>query len=275
MVHEEHIDQKIASFRAKIWDYYKTNGRSFAWRNTTDPYHIVVSEIMLQQTQTQRVAVKFDEFITAFKNFAELADAPQRLVLAAWQGLGYNRRGLALHAIAKKVISEHAGQLPHDTTLLQTFPGIGPNTAGSIVAFAFNKPTVFIETNIRTVFIEEFFPGKIDVHDKEILPLVSAAVDQHNPREWYYALMDYGVMLKKSRPNPSRKSAHYAKQSKFEGSDRQIRGMILKLLTNNRGLTIAQLYDVIAREQHRIDNALRELLNENFIQKNNEFIFIP
>lgn len=258
----------LAWFRALIWDYYRVNKRDFAWRQTHDPYHIVVSEIMLQQTQTSRVAEKYAQFITAFPTFADLAKSSQREVLTLWSGLGYNRRGLALQKIAQRVVQEFNGQLPADPGILQTFSGIGPNTAGSICAFAFNLPVVFIETNIRTVFIHTFFKDRTDkVHDKELLPFIAQTVDPLQAREWYYALMDYGVMLKKAHKNPSRKSASHARQSTFEGSERQIRGMIIKLLTQFSALSFEQLAEHIKKEPRRIERNLEDLCTEGLVHR--------
>lgn len=259
----------IKEFQATIWQFYQTNKRAFAWRNNSDPYHIVVSEIMLQQTQTHRVEKKFDEFLTHFPTFQALASAPKHAIIAAWQGLGYNRRVLALQAIAQRVVQDYNGTLPDDPELLVTFPGIGKNTAGSICAFAYNTPTIFIETNIRTVFIHFFFKERDDVHDKELMPLIEASLNQNDAREWYYALMDYGVMLKKTHENPSRKSKHHARQSKFEGSFRQIRGMILKALTQYQSCTYQELCAEIPREHHLIAKALDQLIAEHFIQEEN------
>ena len=187
---------QIAAFKEFIWDFYHQNKRDFAWRHVDNPYYVVVSEIMLQQTQTHRVITKYEEFIGAFATFESLAAASLRDVLTVWQGLGYYRRARFLHQLAQIVVNEYNGVLPQDPKILQTLPGIGPNTAGSICAFAFNKEVVFIETNIRTVFIDSFFRDKENVTDKELLPLITMTLDQENPREWYYALMDYGVFLK-------------------------------------------------------------------------------
>jgi A/G-specific adenine glycosylase len=257
--------QQTSFFIKTIWDYYARNKRDFAWRKSYNPYNIVVSEIMLQQTQTERVIPKYAQFVGSFNSFEHLACASLKDVLGAWQGLGYNRRALALHTLAQKVITEHKGILPESPDILVTFPGIGKATAASICAFAFNQPTVFIETNIRTVFIHFFFAQRSEVHDKEIFPLVEATVDLLNPREWYYALMDYGVMLKKKIPNPSRKSAHHTQQTKFEGSDRQIRGKILKILTTQSQASFDELCLLIEREPHRIEKALAQLQKEGFI----------
>lgn len=265
---------ELHEFTKTIWHYYTDNKRYFAWRNNHTPYAVLVSEIMLQQTQTHRVIQKYQLFIETFPSFEELAQASLKDVLTAWQGLGYNRRGLALHACAQKVVQEHQGTLPHTPEVLITFPGIGKATAASICAFAFNIPTIFIETNIRTVFIHFFFHNRSEIKDAEIYPLVEATVDHTRPREWYYALMDYGVMLKKNIPNPSRRSAHHTQQSKFEGSDRQIRGMILKILTAQPYATYQELCCLIEREPTRIEKALYELCKEGFVKIVNNWFLI-
>ena len=254
-------------FKQTIYDYYKDNRRDFIWRRDPTPYQVVVSEIMLQQTQTERVIAKYMQFITELPSFQALAQATTRQVLVLWQGLGYNRRGLALHDLAKQVVAEYGGVLPSDPELLQKFKGIGPATAGSISAFAFNKPTVFIETNIRSVFIHAFFKDKEKVHDKELLPLIEATVDKDNAREWYYALTDYGVMLKKTCKNPARKSAHHQVQSRFEGSDRQIRGLILKLLAEYFSLTQEEIIAYIPRDSNKVVKILDKLAQEKTIKE--------
>lgn len=253
-------------FKKIIWEYYASYGRLFDWRHADDPYKVFISEVMLQQTQTARVAQKYPLFINVFPDFKTLAAASLKEVLLQWQGLGYNRRGMYLHQAAQIIVKQHGGILPDDPNILVNLPGIGKATAASICAFAFNKPTIFIETNIRTVFLYFFFVGKENVHDNEILPLVSQALDTENPREWYYALMDYGVMLKKTMVNPSRKSKHHHKQSKFQGSDRQIRGMILKLLTqSSQAMSIEKLTAMIDKDHSRTKKIIEQLENEKLI----------
>lgn len=264
--------EQLASFKHFIWAFYRDSGRIFTWRNNEDPYAIVVSEIMLQQTQTYRVEPKFDLFMFEFPNFAALATAPLQQLLAAWQGLGYNRRALALQSIAQRVTNEFGGVLPNDPAILVTFKGIGPATAASICAFAFNRPTVFIETNIRSVFIHSFFKGREAVHDKELLPLIEATLDHENPREWYYALMDYGVYLKKEKGNPSRKSRHHTKQSRFEGSDRQLRGAILRTVTRMGEISQEDLVKAVKEnESERFERILVSLEKEGFLAKQKGF----
>jgi A/G-specific adenine glycosylase len=253
-----------------IYRYYRKHGRNLPWRLTSDPYHILVSEIMLQQTQVQRVMVKYEQFTRKFPGFPSLASAPLRLILKEWQGLGYNRRAMALKRIAQKVTKEFRGNLPASVETLMTFPGIGRATASSIAAFAFHEPTVFIETNIRRVFIHSFFHDKDNIKDTEILPLVQKTLDTSNPRDWYYALMDYGVMLKKEYENPNRRSAHYQKQSPFQGSDRQVRGMLIKILTRQSCVSEREIMEKLQIRSDKLKNNLARLLKEGFIKRRRE-----
>lgn len=257
----------VNALRLLIYDYYATHKRLFSWRDCDNAYFVVVSEIMLQQTQTDRVKEKYQQFIQTFPTIESLAAAPVRDVIASWQGLGYNRRGLALHAFAQRVVADYGSEVPNDPIVLETFRGIGPATAASICAFAFNKPTLFIETNIRTVFIHCFFKDHQLVSDKMLMPLIEQTLERDNARQWYYALMDYGVMLKKIHKNPSRKSAHYTIQSKFEGSDRQIRGLILKMLVEHTVLSYENLCELLQRDPQRIALQLTQLVKEQFIEE--------
>lgn len=262
---------ELRKFIERVYTFYRENKRPFAWRNTDNAYYVVVSEIMLQQTQTHRVVDKFDQWIEVFPTIESLAAAPQDSVLAVWQGLGYNRRALALKQFAERVVSEYNGCIPHDPEQLITFKGIGPYTAASICTFAFNRPTVFIETNIRAVFIHEFFHDEKEVHDRQLMPLIEKTLDAKEPREWYYALMDYGVMLKKNHKNPSRKSAHHTRQSTFEGSDRQVRGIILKMLVADRSLSEHDFVQSIARDAAKVRRILSNMEHEGFIKFNKGF----
>lgn len=256
-----------------IYAYFKLKGRKFPFRQNITPYNVLVSEIMLQQTQTGQVSEKFMNFIVKFPNFLALSEAPLESVLKAWQGLGYNRRAVALKKIAEIVIKDYKGKLPDSVEILKTFPQIGHNTASSIVAFAFNKPTIFIETNIRRVYIYFFFQGKENITDKEITPILEKTVDNSNPRMWYYALMDYGVMLKKTHPDLNKRSAHYRKQAPFKGSNREIRGEILKTLLKTKSIKIVDLSERFKDVTNkRLMTILTQLENEEFIEKNGEKI---
>ncbi len=253
-------------FKKIIWDYYKNHKRNLIWRKNITPYHVLISEIMLQQTQVSRVEEKFPAFITAFPHFKKLANTPLKDIYIEWQGMGYNRRALYLKKIAEKIIKEHKGKLPQDPKTLETFPGIGHATAHSMVAFAYNQPVVFIETNIRRVFIHHFFKNKQNVHDSEIIPLVKKTLDVQNPREWYYALMDYGSYLAKQVVNPNRKSIHYMKQAQFKGSNRQIRGAILRLLSAKESVQQKDLIEL--GSWHTIERNLRNLIKEGLVEDN-------
>jgi A/G-specific adenine glycosylase len=220
---------------------------------------------MLQQTQVERVSRKYPEFIAAFSDFPTLAEAPLSEVLGVWQGMGYNRRAIALQKCARRVVGEFGGTLPQDPDILATFPGIGRATAASICAFAFNMPVIFIETNIRTVFIHYFFGDITPVPDTEILPLVKKTVDRKNPRVWYWALMDLGSHLKKKIPNPNRRSLQYVRQSAFAGSDREVRGKIIRLLLKSPGLEISELIQVIGEESGRVRKIIGILEKEGFL----------
>lgn len=266
----------IRKFQNTIKDYYaKAGRRNLPWRQTRDPYRILVSEVMLQQTQVPRVVKKYEEFLTAFPTVEALAQAPTASLLKVWQGLGYNRRALALKRAAEAVVRDHAGRFPRTKEALEALPGIGPSTSGGILAYAFDTPTVFIETNIRAVFIHCFFPTKKGgrqrkIHDRDLLPLIEKTLDAKNPRDWYYALMDYGVYLKQTLPNPSRRSRHHAKQSAFKGSNREVRSNILKfvLAAPKGAATEAAIVKHIGKTSHDVAKNLAALVAEGFIARN-------
>ncbi|MGC2062312.1 MAG: hypothetical protein WA610_04990 [Thermodesulfovibrionales bacterium] len=258
---------RVRRFRSVIYAHYQLKQRKLPWRRTTDPYRILVSEIMLQQTQVDRVTEKYRQFIALFPNVRTLAAAPLSEVLRAWQGLGYNRRAISLHNAAKLVKSQHGGKIPDTADALAGLPGIGRYTAAAVMAFAYNQPVVFIETNIRSVFIHFFFNDQDQVADSEILPLVAQTLDRQKPRNWYNALMDYGTLLKKEFGNPGKKSAHYQRQSPFRGSDRQLRGQILKTVLAEGGMTEQKLLKQLNSEQSRAVAILNKLIEEGFLTR--------
>ncbi len=268
------MPSQIRSFRARIYRYYDANGRDLPWRRNVTPYRVLVSEIMLQQTQVDRVIGKYREFLARFPNFKSLAEAPLPALLTLWSGLGYNRRALALQALAEKIVTEHRGRLPSDLEKLLSLPGIGKYTAGAVLSFAFNKPVVFMDTNIRRVFIHEFFHNSTTIRDDELLPLVEQTVDKASPRKWYNALMDYGAMLKQKFGNSNRKSAHYARQSPFENSNRQVRGTILKALVKESPLSRPQVVRKTGTDAERVKKNLLQLEKEGFIRKRGRMYFV-
>lgn len=229
---------------------------------------------MLQQTQVERVLQKYNLFLDRFPDFRTLAIASLKDVLAEWQGLGYNRRAIALQRTAQRVVAEYRGFLPDDVQTLMTLPGIGAATAGAVVAFAFRKPSVFVETNIRRVFIHFFFQRESRVTDREILPFVELTLDKPRVRAWYYALMDYGAALKTAEGNPNRRSAHYHRQSPFSDSDRQIRGMILRRLLEVESLSEESLVAQIGKDADRVKPIIRQLVEEGFLIRSGDRVLI-
>jgi A/G-specific adenine glycosylase len=240
--------------------------------------------------------------------FRALAKAKTADVLRAWQGLGYNRRAIALQKLAQIVVKDYGGKLPADREKLELLPGIGHGTSGSLMAFVFNEPVVFIETNIRRVFIHHFFPNRRKVEDAKIEPLIKRtlpfpkgadrlasgvilakarihadksgsvdpllrggdAKDRQQAREWYWALMDYGTMLgEKSRAeprtNPNLQSRHYVRQSKFAGSDRELRGAILRTCLQKKRASVVTLTRFLGKPSGRIRAICARLHSEGFL----------
>jgi A/G-specific adenine glycosylase len=221
----------------------------------------MVSELMLQQTQVARVIPKFQAFIEQFPNSRALAAAELGAVLRAWQGLGYNRRARFLWQAAQ--IVDNLKHFPNTPESLVKLPGVGVNTAGAILAYSDNFPAAFVETNIRTVYIHHFFADRTDVSDKEIVMLVHQTLDREHPREFYWALMDYGSHLKATVGNANKASKHYAKQSAFHGSRRQVRGRIIRLL-GDHSYGAPELLQALQDE--RSEAILAELVREGMVQ---------
>lgn len=257
-------------FTEQVWDYYAKHGRDLPWRipesnGIFDPYKIMVSEIMLQQTQVTRVIPKYQEFLEAFPNVEMLAQAKFADVLEHWSGLGYNRRAKYLLGAAKAI--SNVGEFPESAESLEKLPGIGKNTAAAICVYAFNQPRVFIETNIRTVFIHHFFKDQTDIDDKQIIPLIDATLPSENYREWYWALMDHGSFLKATVGNMSRHSKYYVKQSRFEGSVRQLRAAVLKtLLTGEK--SFQELQEI--HQDSRLQGVVMALKKEALITEKSD-----
>lgn len=254
----------IAAFQQVVYEHYFRHGRTFPWRETSDPYRILVSEVMLQQTQTSRVIGKYEDFVSAFPDFPSLARAPLRDVLQVWQGLGYNRRAIALHRVAQTVVSTFGGQLPSSPAVLIQLPGIGRYTAFAVAALAFNEPTVVVDTNIRAVFFHVFFRSQDRVTDREVEPLVEATLDRASPREWYCALFDFGAMLKREKDSITR-SAHYRKQSPFKGSNRELRSQIIRLLLAYPRVSEEEIVGRLNEDAARIRVNLDRLQAEGFV----------
>ncbi len=266
--------RRTAAFRGTVYDYYKRHGRNLPWRETTDAYQILVSEVMLQQTQVPRVLLKYKEFLDCFPHVAALAAAPLRHVLSAWQGLGYNRRALMLKQAAEEIVAHRNGIVPRDEKGLVSLPGIGPATARAVMAFAFNEPVILIETNIRAVFIHHFFTGEEPVPDSALIPLIEKTLDRDNPGRWYNALMDYGTFLKQVHANPARRSAHHQRQSPFEGSVRQIRGAIIRLILEKVNISPGDIIQGLPFDDHTVSETLDQLEREGIIAAKMGYISI-
>lgn len=278
-------------FVARVWERGDELYRDLPWRKITDPFAVLVSEIMLQQTQVSRVAKYWERFMAAFPTIDALAAASTSDVLEMWQGLGYNRRALALKKAADICSAEYAGQLPSTYEGLIALPGIGPATAAGVMAFAWRVPSVYVETNVRAVFIHELFPDCEKVSDKELIPLVEAVCPASNApvgrdvQAWYYALLDYGAFLKKEGVNPSRRSAHYARQSAFEGSRRQKRAWIVRrVLAAPEGVPAAVVLRELGKAEQQegrdsvdrelFDSIVADLVSEGFFHQDGD-VLIP
>ncbi len=258
---------KYQRFQQYLVRWYHTYGRhELPWRQTTDPYAILVSELMLQQTQVERVIPKYQAFMQKFPTAKALASVQLDEVLRMWQGLGYNRRAKYLWQTASAVTSA-GGEFPKNEEDLRALPGIGPYTASAVACFSYNIPVTLIETNVRTVILYHFFPENLHVSDGEILPLIKASLDKKYPREWYWALMDYGSYLKKVLPNPNRRSRQYNKQAKFIGSKRQVRGEILRVLATQTRMTEPELQYQLTSNPEHYATALRDLVGEGLVHE--------
>lgn len=254
---------KETEFQELVWQKGRELYRDMPWRSDHRPYYVLVSELMLQQTQVERVIPKFELFVATFPTVESLAYASLSDVLALWSGLGYNRRAKFLHEAAKMIANDFAGEFPQSLEQLVSLPGVGGNTAGAIMAYSFNQPVVFVETNIRTVYFHHFFGDDVSVTDSQIRDVVSSTLDKEHAREWYWALMDYGTFLKRQGVGAITKSRHYKKQSPLAGSVREVRGAIIKQLVDG-ALTITVLKALVPNDE-RFDTALSGLVADGLV----------
>lgn len=271
--------QPLADFSCKVKQEGARHFRDLPWRGIDDAYAVLVSEVMLQQTQVKRVLGYWQRFMRTFPTIDALASASTSDVLELWQGLGYNRRALLLKRCADECASEHAGVLPDTAEELVKLPGIGPATAAGVVAFAHDKPALYLETNVRTVFLHELFPEREGVKDSEIAPLVQLSCPRRDVRGWYYALLDYGAYLKTTQTNPSRRSAHHVRQSTFEGSRRQKRAELVRIVlaAGSDGISLKRALRALDIEERRAgrdavdpgeaSSIVKDLLDEGFFRQ--------
>ncbi len=216
----------VKLFQKKVFGYYGKKRRHLPWRNTTDPYAILISEIMLQQTQVDRVIAFYERWLKKWPTIKKLAKAPRVEVLQAWIGLGYNSRAKNLHETAKIVSEKFDGDVLRAIPRFKELPGIGPYTSAAVRIFSANEDIVTVDTNIRRIFIHEF-GLKDSISDKELWTLAEKCLPKGKSREWHNALMDYGATLLTARKTGIKPKTT---QSKFDGSDRQVRARVLKVM---------------------------------------------
>jgi A/G-specific adenine glycosylase len=259
--------RKIKAFQSKVLSHYAKRKRdSLPWRHTIDPYRILVSEIMLQQTQVDRVIPYYKNFLKKFRNVEVLAKSRLVDVLKLWSGLGYNRRAKYLRDAAIHLVENYDGVFPKSYEDLRKLPGVGDYTARAVRVFAFNERDVLLETNIRTAFTHSFFSNEKVVHDKQLLPLLLHAAEDQNPKVWHWALMDYGSYLKKSGIQINSKSTTYTKQSRFVGSNRQLRGRLIRRLMEGP-ITQASFRTIDAKNIYSISMALHAMEKNGLVEK--------
>lgn len=263
-------DTDIRKIRQLVLAHYRAQGRhTLPWRQNQNPYHVLVSELMLQQTQVDRVIPKYTAFMKRFPTIAALAKVPLSQVLKEWQGLGYNRRAKFLHEAAKAVVAKHKGSIPRERQSLEALPGIGHYTAGAIRAFAFDEPDDFLETNIRTVLTHHFFAKQKKVADQELLNTLPRVRGRVSPREFYSAMMDYGAFLKLRGIRINHKKKGYRTQKPFLGSLRQVRGAVLRSLVQGKSPLVLEYPEAM------VQRAVLQLIREKMIVQRGRQIALP
>jgi len=267
-------------FTETVKRYYAENKRDLPWRKVENVsardlgYRVVVSEYMLQQTQVKRVIPKYNNWMSKWPTLDHFMHATIADVLTEWSGLGYNRRAKYLHTTLQQIADYHDGFVPQNINALTALPGIGVNTAAAIIVYTYNLPQVFIETNIRSVYLHSFFPNtRTPITDREILDIVSKTIDNEQPRQWYYALMDYGAYIKKTHESQLSKSLHYKRQPAFKGSNRQVRGRIMQIATQLKKVNIKELQSEI--QDSRFYSILEALQQEGLIEIRKGWLSLP
>jgi A/G-specific adenine glycosylase len=256
--------ERIQEFQKKVFSFYQKNKRDLPWRKTTDPYKILLSELMLQQTQVNRVILYYEKWITRWPDIHALASASLAEVLQAWMGLGYNTRAINLHKAARKIVTEFDNDVLEAMKQYKEIPGVGRYTSQAVQIFSTNADIVTIDTNIRRIFIKEFhLPEKVS--DKELWRLAEKCLPKGRSREWHNALMDYGALHLTSQKTGIKPKTQ---QSRFEGSDRQIRARILRCLLNDT-MSLSELKKTFRIEQKRLRRILDKMVTEKIIVNNN------
>ena len=255
--------QQRNSFQRKVLGYYRQHGRSLPWRATTDPYKILISEIMLQQTQVDRVLPYYTKWISRWPTITDLAQTSRKEVLHAWLGLGYNNRAARLHAAAKSIAERNQGNVLKALEE-EKLPGIGPYTKNAVRIFTTNADLVTVDTNIRRILMHEFKLPPFAT-DKELEALAFQCLPRGRSREWHNALMDYGATVLTSRKTGIKPKTS---QSAFEGSDRQLRAQLLQTLLSSSGLrTLKELAAQHSCPSSRLANILDTMVRDGLLEK--------
>jgi len=269
----------IAEVHRALLEWYEPRKRAYPWRVRPTPYRVLVSEVMLQQTQAARVVAPYRSFLRRFPSVRALAAAPRGDVLRAWSGLGYNRRALALSDMARAVVRDHGGRIPSDPDALQGLPGIGPYTAAAVASLGHGRPEPLVETNVRRVLGRVAVGGAGAADPKHMDEIASVWLDREHPSEWNQALMDLGREVCRPRPRcetcPIRSRCRSAgrvtvspavrRQSAFEGSLRQVRGGVIEELRGRGSSSLGSLARSLGASPGRVAEAVRALAEEGLV----------
>jgi A/G-specific adenine glycosylase len=272
--------------REALRAWFVPRGRAYPWRGSHDPYAVLVSEVMLQQTQASRVVPAFLSFLRRFPTVRTLAAAPRRDVVREWGGLGYNRRAVRLSEAARAIVRDHGGRMPRDPATLRELPGVGPYTAAAVASLGFGQPVAVVDTNVRRV-VARVHVG-MDGHEapaKQVWALADAWLDHGDPITWNQAVMDLGREV--CRPNPRCDACPLARvcrfhiagsiaarapgrQGRFEGSGRQVRGAVVRVLRSHPSLTRTSLSAETGFPRDRVDGALDGLVDDGLLELDGE-----
>lgn len=273
--------RRLASGRRALLAWYEPRRRSYPWRKTTDPYKVLVSEVMLQQTQVSRVVPTYRAFVRRFPSIRVLAAARLREVIVAWDGLGYNRRALALSESARLIAREHGGRVPEDPAVLQELPGVGPYTAAAVASIAFGVPRAAVDTNVRRIVartVDGVDGGEVGA--ARVRALADEWLDRGDPGAWNQALMDLGREVCRPHPRcdvcPLRTVCRFAergrspssngrRQPAFEGSFRQVRGAVVRVLRKEAGASFDELVERTNADPERLRAAVERLHAEGLV----------
>lgn len=277
-VRERLGDDVIDDLRERLLRWYAENGRDLPWRRTRDPYAILVSEVMLQQTQVPRVVPKYAAFLERFPDLAALAEAPLADVLALWSGLGYNNRALRLKRAAEGAVARtrdgrlgRPPSLPGTVEELMRLPGIGPYTARAVLIFAHNADLAAVDANIRRVLLHELrLPH--DLSPAELQRVAIAVLPRGRSRNWHNALMDYGALVLTSRTTSI---APLTTQSPFEGSRRSYRSRLVKLLLDESPRRRDELPGLLGLPPDDADEIVRLLEADELVVCDDELVRLP